>query len=373
MELSNNHNVYILGAGFSRDRGFPLVSEFLMRMRDSADWLQQQHRDAEVKAVRNVLQFRQEAASAAYWTRLDLENIEELFSLASATPKSSRSDIRIAIAATLDYCAHIAPARVSRIPLVDLEWPSGSDWIDQADDVDRLYSANTYDIYVASLLGMLLTGKPQGTNTFISFNYDAIVEASLRRLNITFGYGFGKGSVNYDASAIASPKNYEVPVLKLHGSTNWGSRQGKGRAFTVFRSYENVRASGIAPEIVPPTWDKVFEKQLIYVWEAAIHAIENATRIVVIGFSIPQTDMHFKYLMAAGLKQSISLREIMFVNPNADELKERATELLRNEYIENGRISFLPMGLDEYCQSQDILKRIDRPLPPGFSLFPPGR
>lgn len=35
----NDHNVYVLGAGFSKDAGLPLVAEFFNRTRDSVQWL----------------------------------------------------------------------------------------------------------------------------------------------------------------------------------------------------------------------------------------------------------------------------------------------------------------------------------------------
>src|SRR6266436_1423071 len=84
LPLQNDHNVYILGAGFSFEAGLPLINNFLVRMRDSHEWLKAQGRLAEADAVQKVLEFRLKAASAAYYVNLDLENIEELFSLASA-------------------------------------------------------------------------------------------------------------------------------------------------------------------------------------------------------------------------------------------------------------------------------------------------
>jgi hypothetical protein len=48
--LENDHNVYILGAGFSVDGGPPLVADFMNAMRDSVEWLQAKKRDAEAEA-----------------------------------------------------------------------------------------------------------------------------------------------------------------------------------------------------------------------------------------------------------------------------------------------------------------------------------
>jgi hypothetical protein len=53
--------VYLLGAGFSAEAGLPTIAEFLNQMRDSADWLTQQGRLAELTAVDAVLEFRHNA------------------------------------------------------------------------------------------------------------------------------------------------------------------------------------------------------------------------------------------------------------------------------------------------------------------------
>ena len=85
LDIHNDHNVYILGAGFSVDAGLPVISNFLTKTRDAYDWLQARGRNAEAEAVQTVLRFRHDAASAALRIRIDPENIEELFSLASAS------------------------------------------------------------------------------------------------------------------------------------------------------------------------------------------------------------------------------------------------------------------------------------------------
>ena len=81
----------------------PLVHDFLEKMRQSHPWLLGKGRNAEASAVSEVLKFRGEATSAAYWIPMDLDNIEELFSLASAYPDKIGRSVRLAIAATLDF------------------------------------------------------------------------------------------------------------------------------------------------------------------------------------------------------------------------------------------------------------------------------
>ena len=39
--VENNHNVYILGAGFSANAGLPMINGFLTRMREVHSWLEE--------------------------------------------------------------------------------------------------------------------------------------------------------------------------------------------------------------------------------------------------------------------------------------------------------------------------------------------
>ena len=47
----------------------------------------------------------------------------------------------------------------------------------------------------------------------------------------------------------------------------------------------------------------------------------------MIGYSIPPTDQHFKYLLAAGLQGNISLRDVVFVNVGLIQSEEEKLKL----------------------------------------------
>jgi hypothetical protein len=133
-----------------------------------------------------------------------------------------------------------------------------------------------------------------------------------------------------------------LPVLKLHGSVNWGAMEEERGKIKVFSKYSNLRQAEYYPVLVPPTWRKVFGGVLSQVWERARQAISQATRIVVIGFSIPPTDTHFKYLLAAGLRDNISLRQIYFINPD-ENLRKNVFEIFRPELEARRIIQVQPM------------------------------
>jgi hypothetical protein len=107
----NDHNVYILGAGFAAEAGLPLIKDFMNRMRDAAAWLEEQGgRKRELDAISRVLEFRLKAAAAAHRVPLNVESVEELFSLASASAGADLAEeMAWAIAATLDFARSTAP------------------------------------------------------------------------------------------------------------------------------------------------------------------------------------------------------------------------------------------------------------------------
>ena len=331
--ISNDHNVYIVGAGFSSSRGLPLISNFMFEMRDAWQWLTAQGRHTEAKAAEDVLKFRLASTPASYRVRVDLENIEELFSLASASGADFSASIQLAIAATLDYCKNknAAPSSSFGYEARGAFWPPG--WrLQEANQVVLgslpLYSAPFYEFVLYALMGGFSAGPQLKRNTFITFNYDTLIEEALGAIGKPMSYGFRPRSSITDSSAswLGLGGSAGVEILKLHGSVNWGYPGRRGGKLTVFGSYEDLQRSGITPHLIPPTWNKSFES-LSDVWLGALRAIGDATRLVVIGFSMPPTDLHFKYLVAAGLRDNISLREIVFVTVDESVLRPRVSEL----------------------------------------------
>ena len=101
------------------------MSDFLNQMRNSTDWLLREKRDTELNAVDSVLKFRHHASAAGYRINLDLDNIEDLFSLATALPRSTTAgEVQIAIGSTLNYAQlHSSP------PIVRLRVSENRGWL----------------------------------------------------------------------------------------------------------------------------------------------------------------------------------------------------------------------------------------------------
>lgn len=378
-----NHNVYILGAGFSFDSGTPLVNNFLTRMADSVEWLYDANRVAEAEAIQKVFEFRQQAAGAAFRCQIDVDNIEELFSLASVVEAEELTrHITTAIAATIDFTRTTAYANdvfandktqcTLKLTIPD-GFSSGSvTSFKTVHDKEPLYHlyANVISGHY-HIDGHYLLEERNVENTIISFNYDTVLEDAFAELEIPFTYGFPSSLADIHTSAKFS-MHEAIPnaqhVYKLHGSVNWGIDTSDTSKINIYGDYENLRSDGREVLLVPPTWRKVFGGHLTYIWSKAVTAIRDATRIIVIGFSMPSTDTHFKYLIAAGLQNNISLRKFIFVNPaldesnpaNRQELKDNLYRVLRSDLEGKGVIELVPHTTSTYfltSENREVIRR----------------
>ncbi len=114
---------------------------------------------------------------------------------------------------------------------------------------------------------------------------------------------------------------------------------------------------------MPPTWRKVFGGGLTEVWSKAITTLTEATRIIIIGFSMPSTDVHFKYLLAAGLRGNISLRKLFFINPAEDQksLRKNLFNIMRPELEDQGIIEYHQQYIKNLLMIRDKSYRLRYP------------
>ena len=381
----NDHNVYILGAGFSKDAGMPLVNEFMDRMRSATTWLQLQgDRGRELIAIRNVLAFRGRSKAAAEHIPLNLDNVEELFSLASTVtgePGSSLAeDVNLAISATLDFARNVAPSpgEYEHLHLGVLRarnWAVPPGWKRSPASIEHTmnslqqrewYACPPYQFYLGVMTRRFSEPSAESLNTVITFNYDTVIEDALAELAVPFSYGLSPNAVSFHPSARCvhgSLTGHGMRLLKLHGSMNWGTFDHDSTNMMVFGSYGDLRQQQGAQQttvLVPPTWHKGWDWRhpVSAVWDAAVDAIGTATRIIIIGYSVPTTDLHFKYLLAAGLQRNISLSRLFVVNPDLKEGKQElrnrlfgSSGLFRRERLEQGIVEPIPAETKEFFET----------------------
>jgi hypothetical protein len=425
-KVHNDHNVYILGAGFAVEAGYPVIKEFMNRMRDAAAWLQVQgKRSDELAAIELVLDFRLKAAAASYRIPINVDNVEELFSLAAASgDKSLAAAMPLAISATLDYSRAIWRQNKNfAVGVVsDRNWNLPETWPHVPGSMIAAYAEQKptrdwrvcppHDLYLGLMCGYFNRAHDDSRNTLITLNYDLLIEDALNRLGIGFSYGVKGNRISRptkDSFLHTELSDAPLKLLTLHGSINWYSPMipsmikdivSEKQPYHVSRVVLERLASGISafdsysdliefpdkqpPFIVPPTWSKSLEGPLDTVLNAAVEALRTATRIIIIGYSIPTTDLHFRYLLAAGLRENISLRKIYFVNPALDQEQEEVEArlfgrfgLFRQEHRSQQTVQLVSRTLRDFLTGhfnndyEYYTNQIARPLNPPAQQFDP--
>ena len=143
-------------------------------------------------------------------------------------------------------------------------------------------------------------------DTLITFNYDTVIEEAIET-GFNFwtpkgGYGVHITGITHDWSKhwlddrhIEKTKKSQIQLLKLHGSLNWvlyktGNIRLKPRPYVV-RSRSGKPVYDKA-EILPPGWHKRVDRSPYNsIWRQARLKLEKCASLVIIGYSLPETDL----------------------------------------------------------------------------------
>ena len=167
-------------------------------------------------------------------------------------------------------------------------------------------------------------------DAFVSFNYDCVLDDSLRRKgsgkwDAHHGYLFKLGArgkaLNGDSywtpsgGPHPSPKE-TIQVHKVHGSIHFQVK--KDGMHLKVRPYVNTQAASgnMRFSIIPPVSSKFYETGIYgRIMRDAYSSLRKATRVVVIGYSLPPSDQHAEALLHFGIKEG-ALKSLVIVNPD---------------------------------------------------------
>jgi hypothetical protein len=321
-------NVFVLGAGASREAGGPLMKTFL----DESEALHRKggFADPPEMAGRVFGELLPALQGMHAKAKVDLDNIEDLFghlemacitqTLANydaATIKQFRNALIDLVAATLDVAIQL-PIRKGKVEPPYAYWS------------------------FARHLGKL------EDCAVISFNYDLAVDYAMY-------------SERLDPDYCLKGRSSGMPLLKLHGSLNWAQcpecgeilpltmqDYWRGRhlinpdapSFRFDMGKELTRSQpshphilGRLPAIVPPSWNKTqYHAEMIPVWRQAAKELSGARNIYVIGYSLPACDLFFRSLYSVGTLSDTPLRRLWIFDPEATP-KERFASLLGESVV----------------------------------------
>ncbi|MFA6089682.1 MAG: hypothetical protein WC755_07510 [Candidatus Woesearchaeota archaeon] len=316
-------NVFILGAGASAESGAPLMNDFLDVSEDLLFTGQLKDCD-DLKSVFTLLADLQNVYAKSY---LDLNNIESLF----GTIEMARIINKLG-----DYNAQeIINLKNSLIKLIvkTLEKTIKYEIKD-----NTICASDSYNKFVDLLL-KVSKNKPN-ISSIITFNYDIAVDTALYRNGFNIDY------------CLDEPVTGNINLLKLHGSLNWCKCKTCNKIipyhikdhfkhstynFSRYRTMHNSTNFSLSdkfndlvklklhehdnfeevPVIVPPTWNKTeYQGTLTNVWHVAAAELSNAKNIYVIGYSLPESDLFFRYLFSLGTIGKERIRRFWVYNPD---------------------------------------------------------
>jgi len=108
----------------------------------------------------------------------------------------------------------------------------------------------------------------------------------------------------------ANGKTLGIEILKLHGSLNFHNR----KQITDAQRY-NFAFPVSDPYILPPVFNKMSSDSPGSMWERALGHLRKAKNIVIVGYSLPQTDIYMQYFLKAGVGPNVDLNRIFVFDP----------------------------------------------------------
>lgn len=196
--------------------------------------------------------------------------------------------------------------------------------------------------------------KPENI-TVITFNYDLQIEKALDLISNTakwqkygtilnFPYCYNLPNYNTTRAPKSEPSfsidSAEVPsikLLKLHGSLNWFSKHtspeptprsllNTKRELNITprkKPLTNLRFRGkrrmyTFPIVVPPVINKaaILHTDLVSVWSTAQESLLESSKVIVFGYSCPQSDYESANLISRSIRRNTKLSSFSVVDPS---------------------------------------------------------
>lgn len=343
-----HHNVILLGAGASVEAGIPVLNGFLDRMWHFAKRVTPEGKsidDSDRALFLRALQIKKELEAYSSRAAFELDNLEDILSLLSfeSLGDDSRAEkYRLMVKA------------VSRTIELSCKIPNPQ-------QATAEFFAHSY---YRELWHILFDPKVRPANpAIITFNYDLVLERMLWAYfrdnkqsrtqpvkSCAVKYDFLNYGFRLERSAGSQRPLYEysdkaevvIPYLKLHGSLNWDKRflekeTPDGQRLLPSRLPVEVSEE---PLILPPVFNKMDSPAINCVWKSALDILRQAKHIIIVGYSLPTTDIYMQHFIKAAVGPNSDLRRVFVFDPilfgdksNADEMKKRYSQCFASNLL----------------------------------------
>ena len=281
--------VYILVAGFSAPLGIPTMRNFLSYSKD----IYSSNPDR-FSYFNKIYQLIDTFHKSKNYIEYDLFNIEEILSIIDMQSYVFNKKVEINFK---KFISDVIKHSIPEIPMYPRRLPGN--WHNFVFGTnDHFYD---YGAFISSLLGPSYRISDNPDNKFLT-------TSSIN----DYKYHYSVISLNYDTiledyvSYIEN--NYESDKFLTINFGNATHDENK----EVYTSLDMAKIHGTVDpiNIIPPTWDKTRNKRIKHIWKFAYEKIKSANEIRFLGYSIPHTDNHFKYLLISGIIDSQNLKKI---------------------------------------------------------------
>jgi hypothetical protein len=359
------NTVFVLGAGASKQAGAPIMAEFLDVANDLLKNGQLGVAEPSYQLIFSALNALQAVHSKS---QLDIQNIESVFaafemantiqalgSYGIDSPEDLVSAMKEVIVVTIQNTMTLPIRGNAPLP------------------------PEPYEQFAHLVVRLRETASPRRTVALITFNYDLGLDYALYWKRYPLWYGL---------TADRHPQAF--PVMKLHGSFNWAycpecpqiipwhlDQYFSGRQWNVWPDHKSAHLTigthitdfqghehtlHRLPFVVPPTWSKsAYYPLLSPVWSSAAKELKEAENIIVIGYSLPESDYFFKYMYALSTVGPAPLQRFWVYNPDkSGSTEERFAALLGPGAA--GRYKYFPVTFE--LAIQDLSVRLKVPAAP---------
>lgn len=229
---------------------------------------------------------------------------------------------------------------------------------------------NSYYGVGAVLRNLWKLGKVDSLS-FITFNQDLVIEKALEfsvrnfktyrsipwNINNCYRAEFSRvDPIRKTAEKFTTGTGPAIPVLKLHGSLNWVYQESFSDYHDLLDFLEDPKGQPVCqndreihgnlqyrvggkrvrtiPFIVPPVYDKDphSHKVLSPVWTVAGERLREADKLVIFGYSFPQTDVSAQTLLKRNYYANEGLNDVTIIDTNSSAAA-RIADLLGAEVV----------------------------------------
>lgn len=332
----NDKTVYVLGAGFSAGAGLPVQSKILGNILSRLGYS-----FSGILASEDEKNFQKSMADK-------IDKIEKFIRLSFPHPEQILEDIFTLLDQTIESNGHFKGLDGTELQELRKTWIEVLFGYFHALSVGYLQSGNSVcQRFVAALLKQKVEqGQKMDPCSVISLNWDSIIEDSFFELIETVR-GYGKADIDYcvytmpldDSVHTPSTKQkaaglFNLKVIKIHGSTTWLRCPNSNHIYTGLGSSKNpyeiyvcstkspfiekycdedTEAQPLEPLIITPTYKKVFDQPHIQTtWHNAYVELREASKVVFIGYSLPEADYHFRTLLRRAIRENTKIEVVLY-------------------------------------------------------------